>query len=107
MDHLAKEKRSWNMSRIRSVDSTPELILRKLLHREGYRDRLHQADLPGKPDLVLKKFNTVIFLHGCFWHLHKNCKRATVPKTNKKYWNKKLDKNKKRDSKRKTIELHV
>lgn len=95
-DHLTKKKRSWNMSRIRAKNTKPEIIVRSFLHRNGFRFRLHRKDLPGKPDIVLKKYNTVIFVHGCFWHQHEGCKRATIPETNKEYWIPKLEKNKKR-----------
>jgi len=98
-DHLSKEKRSWNMSRIRSKDTKPELIVRSLLHRMGYRFRLHRKDLPGKPDIVLPKYKTAIFIHGCFWHGHKNCKRGNIPKSNKEYWISKITKNIERDRK--------
>lgn len=96
-DHLTKEKRSWNMSRIRSKNTKPEIIVRSLLHRAGYRFRLHRKDLPGKPDIVLPKYKTVIFVHGCFWHRHKGCKRSNIPKSNKEYWIPKIQKNTKRD----------
>ncbi|MFO8057565.1 MAG: DNA mismatch endonuclease Vsr [bacterium] len=93
VDHLSQKKRSWNMSRIKSKDTKPEIIVRSLLHRMGYRFRLHSKNLPGNPDIVLKKYNTVIFCHGCFWHQHKNCKRASIPKSNTEYWEKKLSRN--------------
>ncbi len=93
VDHLTREKRSWNMSRIRSKNTKPEIIVRSLLHRMGYRFRLHQKDLPGKPDIVLTKYKTVIFVNGCFWHRHKGCKRCTTPSTNKDYWLKKFERN--------------
>jgi len=99
VDHLTKDKRSWNMRLIRSKDTKPEVIVRSTLHKLGYRFRLHKKDLPGKPDIVLKKYNTIIFVHGCFWHQHKGCKRATIPKTNREYWLPKLEKNKKKDQK--------
>jgi len=99
VDHLTKEKRSWNMSRIRSKDTKPEMIVRSLLHRMGFRFRLHRKDLPGKPDIVLPKYKIVIFVHGCFWHGHKACKRGNTPKTNRKYWFPKINKNKERDKK--------
>lgn len=92
-DHLTKEKRSWNMSRIRSKDTKPEIIVRSLLHHLGYRFRLHSKKLPGKPDIVLTKYKTVIFVHGCFWHRHKDCSRATMPKSNQEYWNAKFERN--------------
>ncbi len=92
-DHLTKKKRSWNMSRIRSKNTKPELIVRSLLHGMGYRFRLHRKDLPGKPDIVLPKYKTVIFVHGCFWHRHKGCKKCTTPSSNKEYWKRKFERN--------------
>ena len=85
-DRISKAHRSWNMSRIRGKDTTPEILLRKLLHRAGYRFRLHSPDLPGRPDIVLKKYKTVIFVHGCFWHRHEDCPGATLPKTRTGFW---------------------
>jgi DNA mismatch endonuclease (patch repair protein) len=102
-DHLTKEKRSWNMSRIRSEETAPEVTFRKLIHHAGFRYHLYCKTLPGKPDLVLKKHKTVVFIHGCFWHRHENCNRATRPKTHKKYWNKKIDGNVERDRKNGTM----
>ena len=93
VDHITKEKRSWNMSRIKSKNTKPEVKVRSLLHKMGYRFRLHYKNLPGKPDIVLPKFKTVIFVHGCFWHRHKGCSRATTPKSNQEYWNKKFSRN--------------
>ena len=87
------------MSKIKGKDTKPEKIVRSLLHQMGYRFRLHRLDLPGNPDIVLPKFRKVIFVHGCFWHGHKNCMRAKRPTTNKKFWNEKLSKNIKRDRK--------
>jgi len=107
MDHLTKEKRSWNMSRIGSKDTKPELLVRSELHRNGFRFRLNgkvsrkiyaKGVLPGKPDIVLVKYKTVIFIHGCFWHGHKNCKRSSMPKSNIEYWFSKLKRNKERDA---------
>ena len=97
MDHLTKEKRSWNMSLIKAKDTKPEVIVRRIIHRLGFRFRLHKSDLPGKPDIVLKKYQTVIFVHGCFWHQHTSCSRANIPKTNKQYWMPKLERNAVRD----------
>ena len=91
------EKRSRNMSAIKSKNTKPEIAVRKLLHSLGYRFRLHSKDLPGSPDIVLPKYNTVIFVHGCFWHRHKNCKYASTPKTRKEFWEKKFKDNVKRD----------
>lgn len=85
------------MSRIRSRDTRPELFVRSLLHRMGYRFRLHRRDLPGNPDIVLPKYNTVIFVHGCFWHRHEGCKYTYMPKTGKKFWQKKFERNVERD----------
>ena len=92
-DHLTQEKRSWNMSQIRSKNTKPEIIVRSLLHNLGFRFRLHNKILPGKTDIVMKKFQIIIFCHGCFWHQHKNCSRATFPKSNVIYWKKKLKRN--------------
>lgn len=74
------------MSRIKGKNTKPEILLRQLLHREGYRFRLHAPDLPGKPDIVLRKYKTVIFVHGCFWHRHADCPGATTPKTRTDFW---------------------
>lgn len=86
------------MSRVKSRDTQPELLVRRLLHRLGYRFRLHRKDLPGKPDIVLPKYKSVIFVHGCFWHGH-NCSRGKRPTSNVEFWNSKLDKNIDRDKK--------
>ena len=96
-DRISKEHRSWNMSQIRDKNTTPEILLRKRLHKAGYRFRLHTPSLPGKPDIVLKKYKTVIFVHGCFWHRHKNCPNSTVPKTNIEFWANKFRGTVKRD----------
>lgn len=85
------------MSKIRCKDTKPELIVRKFLHSQGIRFRLHKKDLPGKPDIVLKKFNIVIFVHGCFWHGHKDCKYFTIPKTRTDWWKEKISLNQERD----------
>ena len=97
MDHLTPEKRSWNMSRIKSKDTTPERIVRSFLHRNGFRFRLHAKDLPGKPDIVLPKYKTVIEVRGCFWHRHPGCKSATNPSSNVDFWQKKFAANVSRD----------
>lgn len=99
MDRLTPEKRSWNMGRIKSSDTNPEKRVRSTLHRMGYRFRLHRKDLPGKPDIVLPKYKAIIFVHGCFWHRHKNCKNAATPKTRKEFWQQKFQDNVKRDRK--------
>ena len=85
------------MSRVSGKNTKPELIVRSLLHKMGYRFRLHRQDLPGKPDITLPKFKKVIFIHGCFWHGHENCPRSKRPETNKTFWDNKLDKNIRRD----------
>lgn len=91
--------RSYNMSRIRGKDTKPELLVRKFLHTQGYRYRLHVKDLPGKPDIVLPKYKTVIFIHGCFWHGHTNCKYFKVPQTRTEWWLNKINSNKANDEK--------
>jgi len=91
------EVRSYNMSQIQAKDTKPEMMVRKFLHSNGFRYRLHVKDLPGKPDLVLPKYNSVIFVHGCFWHAHEDCKYFKIPKTRAEWWKKKLYGNKERD----------
>jgi DNA mismatch endonuclease (patch repair protein) len=98
-DVFSPEKRSQIMSAIKGKDTKPEIRVRKLLHAMGYRFRLHEKYLPGKPDIVLPKYKKVVFVHGCFWHGHKGCKRATTPKTRTDFWRDKIDKNKERDRK--------
>ena len=85
------------MSRIRGKDTKPELRVRSQLHRMGYRFRLHRKDLPGRPDIVLPKYDTVIFVHGCFWHRHKGCRFAYTPKTRVAFWETKFEQNVRRD----------
>lgn len=92
-DVHSPEIRSYNMSMIKGKDTKPEIIVRKFLHSNGFRFRLHRKDLPGKPDIVLPKYNTVIFINGCFWHGHKNCKYFVVPKTRTKWWSNKINGN--------------
>lgn len=98
-DVHTKKQRSYNMSQIRSKNTKPEMIVRSWLHKQGYRFRLHDKKLPGKPDIVLKKYKTVIFVHGCFWHGHKNCKYYVIPKTRTKWWLDKINGNVARDKK--------
>ena len=86
------------MRQIKSRDTSPEIMLRSLLHAHGYRFRLHRVDLPGKPDIVLPKYRTVVYVHGCFWHGH-TCQKGRRPGTNTGYWNQKLERNKLRDRK--------
>lgn len=97
MDRLTKARRSWNMSRIRSENTRPEVLVRALLHRNGYRFRLHRKDLPGKPDIVLSKYRTVVFVHGCYWHRHSGCKFAYEPKSRVEFWTAKFVDNVERD----------
>lgn len=98
-EKLTPEQRSWIMSRVKSIDTKPEKIVRSWLHINGWRFRLYGKELPGRPDIVMKKNSTVIFVHGCFWHSHQNCSRSTKPKTNREFWKKKLEINKERDKK--------
>jgi DNA mismatch endonuclease (patch repair protein) len=90
--------RSYNMSQIRSKNTKPEMTVRKFLFKQGFRYRLHDKNLPGRPDIVLHKFKTVIFINGCFWHGHEGCKYFVVPKTNTDWWLTKIMKNKNIDT---------
>ena len=92
-DSISAEHRSWNMSQIKSKDTTVEIKVRKYLFSQGFRYRKNVKTLPGKPDIVLPKYKTIIFIHGCFWHRHEGCKRATIPKSNLDYWEKKFKRN--------------
>ncbi len=92
-----KATRSYNMSRIGGKDTKPEIMVRKFLHANGFRYRIHVKDLPGKPDIVLPKYKTVIFVHGCFWHAHEGCDKFSIPETRSDWWKKKLFRNKERD----------
>ncbi len=94
--------RSYNMSMIKGKDTKPEIIVSKFLHSKGFRFRLHRKDLPGKPDIVLPKYSAVIFVNGCFWHGHKNCKYFVIPKTRTEWWKNKIDNNIKNDLKNKS-----
>jgi DNA mismatch endonuclease (patch repair protein) len=97
MDRLNPQRRSENMRRIRSEDTGPELQVRRLVHSLGLRFRLHDKALPGKPDLVFRSRKSVIFVHGCFWHLHGSCREGRVPSTRQEYWLPKLTRNAQRD----------
>jgi DNA mismatch endonuclease, patch repair protein len=101
VDNLSKDERSKIMSLVKSRNTKPELLVRKFLHSKGLRFRLHRKNLPGKPDIVLNKFKTVVFVHGCFWHGHnsKKCKLARTPKSNVEFWQNKVAYNRKRDTK--------
>ena len=96
-DIMSTSQRSHCMASIHSASTKPEILLRKLLWREGFRYRINDRRLPGSPDIVLPKFHTVIFVHGCFWHGHKGCKYYTIPKSNTEFWEEKLAKNQERD----------
>ncbi len=98
-DKVSKKRRSEIMSSVRSKDTEPELIVRKYLFSEGLRYRVNDKSLPGRPDIKLTKFKTIVFVNGCFWHGHKDCKIYVMPKTNKKFWNDKIERNKERDKK--------
>lgn len=97
MDRLSVSRRSWLMSRVRGENTTPELTVRKYLHALGFRYRLHVNELPGKPDIVFPKYRTVVFVHGCFWHRHRGCRYASMPKSNVKFWIGKFNLNVARD----------
>lgn len=97
MDRLTSRQRSEVMSKIKGTNTTPELRVRRALHAMGYRFRLHRKNLPGKPDIVFPKHRLCLFVHGCFWHQHEGCRRATFPKTNRGFWTKKFEQNRKRD----------
>lgn len=97
-DIISPERRSKNMSAIRSKDTKPEIYLRKLLFAEGYRYRIAERSIPGHPDMFLRKYNTAIFVHGCFWHRHQGCKYAYMPKSRVEFWQKKFDDNVRRDT---------
>jgi DNA mismatch endonuclease (patch repair protein) len=101
VDKISKEHRSWNMSRVKSKNTKPELMIRSILHKQGYRFRVHRKDLPGNPDIVLPRYKTVIFVHGCFWHQHEGCPDSKRPSTNIEFWNSKLNENIARDQKNK------
>jgi DNA mismatch endonuclease (patch repair protein) len=97
VDNLSRERRSWNMSRIRGRDTAPEREVRSILHSMGCRFRLHVPRLPGRPDVVLPKHRTVVVVHGCFWHRHAKCRYAYTPKSNLAFWSAKFIENVERD----------
>lgn len=98
VDIFSPTERSARMALIKSKDTTPEVRLRRALHSQGLRYRLHVKGLPGRPDIVFPRFRTILFVHGCFWHQHKNCRLASTPKTNTNYWKHKLSENVSRDA---------
>jgi len=93
-----KETRSYNMSQIKGKNTKPEILVRKFLFSKGFRYRLHVKNLPGKPDIVLPKYKTIIFINGCFWHGHENCKYFVIPKTRTEWWLDKINRTKQRES---------
>lgn len=97
VDHISPERRSWLMSRVRGKHTSPEMRVRRAAHAMGLRFRLHRKDLPGTPDLVFPKHQVALFVHGCFWHRHRGCSKATVPKTRSSYWREKFASNRERD----------
>ena len=92
-------QRSYNMSQIKAKNTKPEMVVRKFLHANGFRYSLHNKKLPGKPDIVLPKYKTIIFIHGCFWHGHANCKYFKIPRTRTQWWKDKINRNKANDEK--------
>lgn len=97
-DTLSRDRRSWVMSRVRSKDTGPEMLVRRIVHGMGYRYRLHVRVLPGVPDLVFSSRRAAIFVHGCYWHQHPGCRLARVPKSRVEFWRTKLERNRERDS---------
>lgn len=100
-DVHSKKIRSYNMSQIKGENTKPEIVVRKFLFSKGFRYSLHNKKLPGRPDIVLRKYKVIIFVHGCFWHGHKNCKYFVIPKTRTEWWTDKINKNIVRDEKNK------
>lgn len=98
-DNLTPAQRKKAMSSVQQQNTKPEIIVRSILHRLGFKFRKNVSSIVGKPDIVLPKYKTIIFVHGCFWHQHKGCKKSRRPKTNIDFWNIKLDKNIERDKK--------
>ncbi len=90
-NRVSEEKRSWIMSRVKGRDTNPERLVRSLLHRMGYRFRVHRKDLPGTPDIVLPRYRKIIFVHGCFWHQHPGCPKSKRPASNREFWDRKFE----------------
>lgn len=97
MDHVSPERRSYIMRLVKPTNNKTEIAVRRILHHLGFRFRLHGQDLPGKPDVILPKWQVIILVHGCFWHRHARCRKATTPKTKVAYWKRKFQENVKRD----------
>lgn len=98
VDHVTPAVRSRIMATVRSKGTKPEMAVRRALHQRGYRYRLHRKDLPGRPDLTFVGKRKVLFVHGCFWHLHAGCSKATIPASNREFWTQKLERNRRRDA---------
>jgi DNA mismatch endonuclease (patch repair protein) len=98
VDHISPERRSWLMSRVRGKHTSPEMRVRRAAHKLGLRFRLHPKHLPGKPDLVFPRYGVALFVHGCFWHRHSGCPKASTPKSNTSYWIAKFEQNSARDA---------
>ena len=98
MDTVSQRRRSEIMARVRSKDTTPELLVRRIVHSMGYRYTLHDKGLPGCPDLVFTSRRKIVFVHGCFWHRHRGCSRARIPSANREYWASKFERNRLRDA---------
>ena len=96
-DRITREQRSANMRAVKSKNTAPEILARKAAHRLGFRFRVHGSQLPGRPDIVLPKHRTVIFVHGCFWHAHNGCRKSSLPKSNVAFWKEKIERNRLRD----------
>ena len=97
-DTMTREQRHYCMSRIRGKDTRPEMVVRRYLHAQGFRYSLHVRKLPGCPDIVLRKYHTVIFINGCFWHGHPGCEKFRMPSSNVEFWQEKIRRNKERDA---------
>lgn len=107
VDRLTPGRRSRLMSRVRSKNTTPELKVRRLLHALGYRFRIHRRDLPGNPDIVLPSRKVAIFVHGCFWHRHPHCRKASIPSSNVAFWAEKFERNVSRDKKNRLLLMRL